>query len=196
MCGFFPRKPRRGSLEDRHFLQPAETCCFFNTKDKGKPPFTSCNVQVYNLRIPAQRRRMWFVKFDPRVVSQKRGFWNMVVSQIGIRNLFWLIRERPSGLSKNTVSGTTILKSDNTWIGVWHDDFPLISQHVADGMRLCWGFGTKTHGSYARIRLRLVKGGCDNFQPDVCVCVSVKLRDNEFPFRVPLNPPKKGSNFN
>ena len=42
--------PNQGSLTDLH-LQPFETCCFFNSKSKGKPPFTSCNVQVYDVRI-------------------------------------------------------------------------------------------------------------------------------------------------
>ena len=32
---------------------------FFHTKIRGKPPFTSCNVQVYNLRIPVFPR--WVV---------------------------------------------------------------------------------------------------------------------------------------
>ena len=41
-----------GSLKDT--FGPIETCCFFNTKiKKWKPPFTSCTVQVYNVRIPA-----------------------------------------------------------------------------------------------------------------------------------------------
>ena len=35
----------QGSLKDT--CCPFETCCFFH-RNKGEPPFTSCNVQVYN----------------------------------------------------------------------------------------------------------------------------------------------------
>ena len=36
----------------RYMLQPCATWGF-STPSKGRPPFTSCNVQVYNVRIPA-----------------------------------------------------------------------------------------------------------------------------------------------
>ena len=41
-------------LLKRYILQPFETW-FFKHQNTGRPPFTSCNVQVYNVRIPFGR---------------------------------------------------------------------------------------------------------------------------------------------
>ena len=44
---FCVQPPYQAGLLKRYILQPFETCCFFH-QNKGKPPFTSCNVQVYD----------------------------------------------------------------------------------------------------------------------------------------------------
>ena len=46
-------KPPFGPWKEISMLPPFETCCFLFRQNTGKPPFTSCNVQVYNVSIPA-----------------------------------------------------------------------------------------------------------------------------------------------
>ena len=53
---------------------PFETCCFFH-QNQGKPPFASCNVQVYHVRIPAFLSR---TQRDPKTCRCSAGNekWN------------------------------------------------------------------------------------------------------------------------
>ena len=49
-CILLSGSPSQGSLKDLHVANLKNGGFHQN---KGKPPFTSCNVQVYNVRIPA-----------------------------------------------------------------------------------------------------------------------------------------------
>ena len=58
-------------LLKRYILQPFETW-LFQLQSKGTPPFTSCNVQVYNVRISVQSTVKLCSRIPPLFPAQKR----------------------------------------------------------------------------------------------------------------------------